>query len=125
MDFFILASSPSFDIKDLEDRLNRLDVTIKCVVINSHEEHYYVHQKGKLICEYFKRKLGPSLSEHSIAISFRNKKHRKPENTDTPKLNDLCGPAKRQELYELTKRIEEAYQLKHIHVANAMKNNTK
>ena len=122
MDFFVLTPSLSLDIKSLADQLNRPDVTIECMVLDSHEEHYYIRKKGKLICEYLKRKHGPSLNEHTIAISFRNKKHRKLENNNTPKLNDLCGPVKKQELCELTKQIESTYKLHYKQITNNEKN---
>ena len=118
MDFFVLTPSLSLDIKSLVDQLNRPDVTIECLVLDTHEEHYYIRKNGRLICEYLKRRHGPSLNEHTIAINFRNKKHKKTENTNAPKLNDLCSPEKKQELCELTKQIESTYKLHYKQITN-------
>ena len=117
MDFFVLTSSLPPDIKSLICQLNLSSVTIECETPGSHEEHYYVRKNGKLICEYLKHKHGPSLNEHTLAISFRNKRHRKNQTANTPGLKDLCAPEKKQELCELTKQIEAMYQIKKQHTS--------
>lgn len=106
MDFFIVTSSASPDIKSLSNILSKPDTVIEHHVLDSHTEQYKIHTKNHaVVCEYLKHKYGPSLNEHTIAIRFRHIKRTKKKQ----ELKDFCSTIKKQELCEFTKKIEEIY----------------
>lgn len=98
----VVPESP-LDTKKLSDVLKRPDVTVtvKMPVQNGPKEtHYYVRQKGTIVCECVIRTFRPSLEIAELEIKKKLTKN------STQKPNSFLEPEKKQELYNLVREIE-------------------